>query len=75
MVFMLVHQTEGFIASDQTGKFTSMSNRGMKDICVLYIHDHNYIMGILIKSIKKEELLRYYKEVYAYCESRGFRPQ
>ena len=75
MVFMSVQRPEGFIASDQTGKFTRMSNRGMQYICVFYIHDPNYIKGIQIKSRKKEELLRAYKEVYAYCESRGFRPQ
>ena len=56
-------------------KSPRMSNRGMKYICMFYIHDPNYIKGIPIKSRKKEELLRVYKEVYAYCESRGFRPQ
>ena len=75
MVFMLVQRPEGFIASNQTGKFTRMSNRGMQYICVFYIQDPNYIKGIQIKIRKKEELLRAYKEVYAYCESRGFRPQ
>ena len=29
MVFMSVQQPEGFIASDQNGKFPRMSNRGM----------------------------------------------
>ena len=52
MVFMSVQRPEGFIASDQTGKFPRMSNRGMQYICVLYIHDPNYINGILIKSRK-----------------------
>ena len=42
---------------------------------MFYIHDPNYIKGIPIESRKKEEFLRAYKEVYAYCESRGFRPQ
>ena len=52
MVFMLVQLPEGFIASNQTGKFPRMSNRGMKYICVFYIHIPNYIKGILIKSRK-----------------------
>ena len=47
----------------------------MQYICVLYIHDPNYIKGIPIKSRKIEELLRAYKEVCAYCENRGFTPQ
>jgi len=28
-----------------------------------------------IKSRKKEELLKAYKEMYAYCEQKGFKPQ
>ena len=75
MVFMSVQIPEEFIASNQTGKFPRISNRGMKYICVFYIHYTNYIKGIPIKSRKKEELLRAYKEVYAYFEIRGFKPQ
>ena len=75
MVFMLLQRPEGFIASNQTRKFSSMSNRGMQYIFVFYIHNPNNIKKIPIKSRKKEELLRAYKEVYAYFESRGFRPQ
>ena len=52
-----------------------MSNRGIQYICMFYIHNRKYIKGIPIKSRKMEELLRAYKEVYAYCKSRGFRPQ
>ena len=53
MVFMSVQRPEGFIASNQTGKFPRMSNRGMQYICVFYIHDPGYIKGIPIKSRKK----------------------
>ena len=42
---------------------------------MLYINDHKYIKGVSIKSIKNKELLRAYKGVYAYCESRGYRTQ
>ena len=75
MIFLSVQRLERFIASDQTRNFPRMSNRGIQYICVFYIHDPNYIRGIPIKSRKKEELLRVYKEVYVYFESRGFRPQ
>ena len=47
----------------------------MKHICVFYIFDPNFIKGIPLNSIKKEELLRTYKELYSWCESRGFNPQ
>ena len=72
---MSIQRPEGFIASDQTGNFPRMSNRGMKYICVFYMQNPNCIKGIPIKSRKKEELLISYKEVYAYCESRYFKPQ
>ena len=75
MGFMSVQRPEGFIAIDQTGEFTRMSNRGMKYICMFYIHDPNYIKKIPIKIRKKDESLRFYKEVYTYCERRDFKPQ
>ena len=47
----------------------------MRYICVFYIFDPNFIKRIPLKSGKKEELLRAYKEVYSWCKSRGFKPQ
>ena len=72
---MAVEDPEVFIDSNQTGKFPKTSKEGMKYICVFYIFDPNFIKGIPLKSIKKEELLRAYKEVYSWCESRGFKTQ
>ena len=46
LVYMSVEQVEGYVASDQTGKFPITSNRGMKYICVFYIHDSNFIKGM-----------------------------
>ena len=75
LVFMTVTEAEGFISSDQTGKFPRKSNKGNQYICVFYIFDPNFIKGIPIKSRKKEELLRAYEEVYAWCTQRGYKPQ
>ena len=72
---MTVRKAEGFIASDQSGKFPRMSNKGNQYICVFYIYDPNFIKGIPIKSRKKEELLKAYEQVYEWCERRGFKPQ
>ena len=72
---MAVEDPEGFIARNQTGMLPKTSKEGMKYICVFYIFDPNFIKGIQLKSIKKEEILRAYKEVYSWCESRGFKPQ
>ena len=62
---MSVKHAEGFISSDQTGKFPRMSNKGNQYICVFYIFDPNFIKGIPIKSRKKEGLLKAYQEVYS----------
>ena len=75
LVFMSVKRVEGYVASDQTGKFPRMSNKGMQYICVFYIYDPNYTKGVALKSRKKEELLRAYQEVYTFCKNRGFKPK
>ena len=49
-VFMTTQLADGWIASDQTGAFPRVSNRGNKYICVFYIFDANFIKGIPIKS-------------------------
>ena len=73
LVYMSLEQVEGYVASDKTGKFPRTSNKGMKYICVFYIHGPNFIKVVPLKSRRKEELLRSYKEIYAYCESRVFK--
>ena len=72
---MAFEDPEGFITSDQTGKFPKTSKKGMKYICVFYIFDPNFIKGIPLKIRKNEKLIRAYKEVYSWCESRAFKPQ
>ena len=65
---MTVKLADSFIASDQTGAFPRVSNRGNKYICVFYIYDANYIKGLAIKSRHRSELLGAYKKVYKWCE-------
>ena len=72
---MVVEYPKGFIARNQTGKLPKTSKEGMEYIFVFYIFDPNFIKGIPLKIIKKEELLHAYKEVYSWCENRGFKPQ
>ena len=67
---MPVERVDGYVASNQTGKFPRTSDRGMNYICVFYIHDPNFIKGIPLKNRRKEELFRAYKEIYAYFESK-----
>ena len=72
---MSVKRVEGYVASDQTGKFPRTSNKGMQYIFVFYIYDPNYIKGVALKIRRKEEILRAYQEVYTFCESRVFKPK
>ena len=72
---MSIKRVEGYVASNQTGKFPRMYNKGMQYICVFYIYDPNYIKGIALKSREKEKLLRAYQEVYTFCKNRGFKPR
>ena len=74
-VFMATAAADGLIASDQTGSLPRISTRGMRYLCIFYIYDANAIKAIPIKSRRKEELLRAYKEMYEYCEARGFKPK
>ena len=57
LVYMSVEQVEGYVASHQTGKFPRTSYRYMKYICIFYIHDHNFIKGISLKSRKKQRVI------------------
>ena len=61
---MTTHLADGWVASDQTGAFPRVSNRGNKYICVFYIFDANFIKGIPIKSRHRSELLKAYTQVY-----------
>jgi len=73
-IFMTTQLADGWIASDQTGAFPRVSNRGNKYICVFYIFDANFIKGNPIKSRHRLELLKAYTQVYKWCEAQGFKP-
>lgn len=74
LVYMTVKLAEGWIASDQTGRFPRVSSRGNEYIAVFYVYDPNFIKGVPIKSRNKENMLDSYKHIYKYCEERGFKP-
>ena len=75
LVFMTVMLADGMIASDQTGAFPRVSNRGKRYISVFYVYDANFIKGRPIKSRHRQELLSAYEEIYKWCTARGFKPQ
>ena len=74
MVFMTAVLADGWIASDQTGTFPRVSNKGNKYISVFFNYDANYVRGIPIKLRHKSDLLEAYNEIYSWCEARGFKP-
>ena len=45
----------------------------MRCVCIIYIHDSNYIKLIPIKSRRKEDLLEAYQQAYKFCEERGYK--
>ena len=45
-VYMTVKLADGWIASNQTGVFSTVSSRGNTYTCVFYIHDLNFIKGL-----------------------------
>ena len=72
---MTVSLADGWIASDQTGAFPRVSNRGHKYISVFYVYDANFVKGVPVKSRHRQELLRAYDEIYKWCTVQGFKPQ
>ena len=64
---MTVKLADGWIANDQTGAFSRVSNRGHKYISVFYVHDANFVKGVPVKSRHRRELLRAYGDIYKWC--------
>ena len=54
---------DGKIASDQTGAFPKVSNRGHKYITVFYVYDAKFVRGVPVKSRHRQDLLRAHKDV------------
>ena len=64
LVYVTVSLADGWIASNQTGAFPRVSNRGHKYISVFYVYDANFVKGVPVKSRHRQELLRAYEEIY-----------
>ena len=75
LILMTTVLADDWIASDQTGAFPHISNRGNNYICAFYIFDPKFLKEVSIKSRHKEELLRAYHIVYKWCEVRSVNPQ
>ena len=75
MVFMTLHECEGQLYSDQTGRFPLTSNKGNAYVVLFYTVDANHIKSYPIKSRHKSELKKAYDDVYSYLRVRGYRPK
>ena len=53
---MTITRPEGYVASNQTGKFLHSSTRGMEYVCVFYLHGPNFIKDVPIKNRSKGEV-------------------
>ena len=73
--YLTTTRHEGYVASNQTGKFPHRSIRGMEYVCIFYLHDPNFIKAVPIKNRSKGELLRVYKSVYKWNTQRNYKPR
>ena len=48
--------------SDQTGRFPSTLNRGMKYVMIFCVYDANHVKDILIKKRTEDKFLQTYEE-------------
>jgi hypothetical protein len=60
--------------NDLTGKFPIKSFRGNAYIFVAYAYSPNAIIVRAMKNRSDEEMLKTYKDVYAYLKAKGFKP-
>jgi hypothetical protein len=75
-VVAAVHDTTGEIATDQTGKFPTMSSGGHKYVLVLYDYDSNSILAETMHNRSDTEHLRAYNSLqHQYLIERGFKLQ
>ena len=69
-----LHELKGIMGTDQTGRFPVDSDRGHKYIFMLCDTDVDFIYAVPIKSKKKTELIRAFKEGYDELVKCGFQP-
>ena len=63
------------IFTDQTGKFSIISNKGSKYIMVLYDHASNTILTELIKNRSQQEIIRMQTKFHNYPTDKGYTPK
>jgi hypothetical protein len=61
--------------TDLTGKFPIRSSHGNKIMFVAYAYGPNAILAQPMKNQSDAEMIKAYKDVYEYIETRGFKPQ
>ena len=61
------------VFTDQTGKFSITSSKGIKYVMVLFAHDINAILAEPMKNRSQEEIIRVTTKMYEYLTNRGFK--
>ena len=67
-------ELKGMIATDQTGMFPIISQRGNKYIMILYSYDSNAILAEPIKDRTSHELIKGYEALYERLVKSGVKP-
>ena len=69
-----ISDLKGMIATDQTGMFPIISQRGNKYIMILYSYDSNVILAEAIKDRTSNELVKGYDILYERLIKSGVQP-
>jgi hypothetical protein len=75
VVYAAIHNIEGHMCTDLTGRFPKASSRGYKYILVLYDYDGNSIQAEPMKNRSDAEAIRAYSTIYDELTSKGLKPK
>ena len=73
-IHITVVEPSDLLATDLTGRFQTISNRGYNNIIVCYIYDTNGIIVHPMKNLSVAEHIRVYQEIFGYLEKRFLHP-
>ena len=73
-IWITVIEPSDLLATDLTGRFTTIYSRGYNYIIVCYIYDTNRIIVRPMKNRSVSEYIRVYQQIFSYLEKRDLRP-
>ena len=71
----IIEAPTGKSYGDLTGQYPKMSSRGNQYILVICDYDLNAIIGELLKSRQKGDIINGYRNMHKHLSSNGYKPQ